>query len=78
MTGRDAPVEDLRIGQLAIRQGLISAEDLARLLKVQKSLEDSGVRRRLGQMMIMHDLITPQQLDDLLRLQADRRGGRGA
>jgi hypothetical protein len=74
MTGRDAPAEDIRIGQLAVHQGLINGEDLTRLLKVQKSLHDSGVRRRLGQMMIMHDLITPQQLDDLLRLQAERRG----
>lgn len=73
MTGRDAPVEDLRIGELAVRQGLISAEDLARLLRVQNSLRDSGVRRRLGQMMLMHDLITPRQLDDLLKLQAEYR-----
>ena len=75
MAGRDEPVgtKDLRLGQLAIKQGLISKEDLDRLLRVQKSMLDSGVRRRIGQMLVMHDLITPRQLEDLLNLQSDLR-----
>jgi len=75
MTGRDEPIGkmDLRLGQLAIKQGMISKEDLDRLLRVQKSMLDSGVRRRIGQMLVMHDLITPRQLEDLLNLQSELR-----
>jgi hypothetical protein len=62
-----------RLGSLALRKGLISEPELTRLLKVQKNMRKSGVRRRIGQMMVLHEFVTPAELEELLKEQEKLR-----
>ena len=58
---------DNRIGNLLVRAGRISQEQLGRVLEVQRQTQ-----QRLGILLIREKLVTPQDLREALRLQVCR------
>ncbi|MBI3272726.1 MAG: redoxin domain-containing protein [Planctomycetes bacterium] len=57
---------DILLGKLAVQTGLVTASQLARLLREQ----ESGVAKPLGQLLLERGFVTQEQLEELLRRQA--------
>jgi hypothetical protein len=58
-----------RLGLLAVGQGMVLRNDLARCLRRQVRLKQAGIRLRLGQVLVKEDLISTSQLVRLLGVQ---------
>ena len=59
----------LRLGDIAVRHGLLRNEQVARCLAAQRRLRREGVNLRLGQLMVRDDLLSTTQLVRLLEIQ---------
>ena len=62
----DPPTDEERLGQLLLRKGFISVEDLEKALKRQKS-----TGRRLGQIIVDLGLLARDDVTSALRLQVE-------
>lgn len=62
----DPPTDEERLGQLLLRKGMISVEDLEKALKRQKS-----TGRRLGQILVELGTMTRENITSALRLQVE-------
>ncbi|MBE7466871.1 MAG: protein kinase [Planctomycetes bacterium] len=63
------PPTDARLGQLAVRQGLVSEVQLAEALRQQESLSSQGGYRPIGEYLVESGAITRDQLRELIRRQ---------
>ncbi|HLG42740.1 MAG TPA: protein kinase [Planctomycetota bacterium] len=58
---------ETRLGEAAVKMGLIRTERLHELLELQRSLQASGLRMPLGEMMLQKGFVNPEQLAQLLK-----------
>jgi serine/threonine-protein kinase len=68
-TEPDFRKEDLILGQIAIRQGMVPAEVMEKAILQQKMLLASGTRKRLGEILLEGGHLTGSDLDSLLTYQ---------
>lgn len=61
--------KDVLFGRLAVREGLITEDELNDCVRIQASLESSGQYKRLGEIMVEQELLTPHQVQEILQLQ---------
>ncbi|MEW6263763.1 MAG: chemotaxis protein CheA [Thermodesulfobacteriota bacterium] len=64
-----SPYSGLKLGQILIEQGLITEEELERLLQAQQVSR----LRRLGEMVVERGALSPPDLEEALRLQLERQ-----
>jgi serine/threonine-protein kinase len=56
-----------RLGQVALKLGLITQEQLDELLGLQKQMKASGLSMQIGDMMLQKGYLTPDQLAKVLK-----------
>ncbi|MCI0339606.1 MAG: protein kinase [Planctomycetales bacterium] len=66
---------DVLLGQLALRRGFVTSDQLEECLDLQEQVYDLGLTENLGSILVKRGLVTAPQRDALLRLQ-DRVLGR--
>lgn len=59
----------MKLGEIAVKWGLIGTVDLQRCLQYQRHLARSNVHLKLGQILVKRDLISTRQLVALLDVQ---------
>lgn len=59
----------MKLGEIAVKWGLIGTVDLQRCLQYQRHLARSNVHLKLGQIFVKRDLIATRQLVALLDVQ---------
>lgn len=70
------PGRSLRLGSLALRSGVLSPEQLRRVLDIQSHEADRGApARRVGQLCVLEGFLSKEQVESLLREQETLRGG---
>jgi hypothetical protein len=62
------PYNRLRLGELLLKKGRITPEQLSQITQLQKELKG---KKRIGEMLIKEGLITRKQLEGLVRLQVE-------
>jgi len=61
--GREGEAPRVRLGELLVQSGILSAEKLGEALRLQK---DEGGKRRLGQVLVEHGFVDETQLTQVL------------
>ncbi|MCZ7648749.1 MAG: serine/threonine protein kinase [Planctomycetota bacterium] len=64
-------LEDIRLGQLAVAQGLAQPLEIEQAINEQHRSEQSGNQTALGEILISHGYITRGQLERLLQMQRE-------
>lgn len=67
-----SPKHDVSLGQLAIRNRLITQEQLQEVVELQKKVKAVGVEKRLGEILVERKMLSYQALEGLLQLQKGR------
>jgi hypothetical protein len=62
------PASDL-FGKIALRKGLLSEDQLYRVLRFQEEVRALGLRKPLGEICLMQGALKPDQVEQILRLQ---------
>ncbi|MBN1808473.1 MAG: serine/threonine protein kinase [Planctomycetes bacterium] len=66
--------EEVLLGQLAVKRGFISREELEEALAEQERLKTEDIHKHLGEVLIDLNLLTKKQADRLLEEQRERAG----
>jgi serine/threonine protein kinase len=64
-------LDDIRLGQLSVAQGLCQPPEVEECLALQHRNEQSGATERLGELLVSRGYLTPNQLGRLLNLQRE-------
>lgn len=72
---RETSVRTLRLGEVLIRQGVISKLKLQSAIQLQASYSKVGVGTKLGEILVAQDMITAQELKMALWEQFWRKQG---
>ncbi|MCO5169037.1 MAG: tetratricopeptide repeat protein [Planctomycetes bacterium] len=66
---------DLQLGKIALRQGMITKDQLTRALALQKKLvKTKGKKVALGALLIKKEYLTAAQLEEIVKLHNERAG----
>jgi hypothetical protein len=68
----------MKLGEIAVKWGLIGGEDLERCLQYQRHLACSNAPLKLGQILVKMDLVSTRQLVALLDVQKKIRRAEGS
>ncbi|MBI2933916.1 MAG: protein kinase [Planctomycetes bacterium] len=71
-TSGSLPLDNARLGQIAITSGCITASQLSEALAEIESAAQRGEHLNLGQILTRHGWVTTSQLSDLLQQHAER------
>lgn len=66
--------QDVLFGQLAVKRGLISSEELEEALSLQENMKGSGSEKPLGELLVELGYVTRKQANRLLRDQQAKTG----
>ncbi len=64
-------IEDIRLGQIAVAQGLCMQIEIEEALREQAEEEEKGNYEKLGEILVLRGCITRRQLERLLALQRE-------
>jgi serine/threonine-protein kinase len=64
-------LDDIRLGQLSVAQGLCKPPEVEECLALQHRNEQSGSNERLGELLVSRGYLTQSQLERLLNIQRD-------
>ncbi len=64
-------LDDIRLGQLSVAQGLCQPPEVEECLALQHRNEQTGASERLGELLVSRGYLTPNQLARLLNLQRE-------
>jgi len=70
--------DELRLGGLALREGLVTVEQLMQALSIQaQEAKEGKLPRKIGIILLSGGLISEEQLENLLEKQIRLRTGQG-